>query len=1059
MRTLLLLFLFTSILSSQEIDFKRLSKLAPRNIGPSGMSGRVTSIDVNLMNKQEIYVGTASGGLWKSTSGGIDWFPIFDSVDVQSIGAVKVQENNPDVVWVGTGEGNPRNSLNSGKGIFKSLDGGKTWQFKGLKNSSNIHRIVINRENPDIVFLGVIGNPWADSQERGVFKTTDGGETWQKSLYIDEKTGCADLVIDPINPNKMFATMWEHRRNPYFFKSGGKGSGIYVTYDAGKHWKKVSEGLPKGELGRIGVAISKSKSNIVYATIESEKNAFYKSIDGGESWKFVTDKGFGDRPFYYSEIYVDPKNENRIYTLFSLVSRSEDGGKTWDVVLPYYGVHPDHHAFWIDPENPNFLIDGNDGGLNFSYDMGKNWRFVENLPVAQFYHINVDNQIPYNVYGGMQDNGSWIGPSRVWRVGGIRNSYWQELVFGDGFDVIPDASNPRYGYAMWQEGRLQRYDLETGKLNYVKPAEFDSIPLRFNWNSALAQDPFDNSVYFGSQFLHKSTDNGASWITISPDLTTNDTTKQKQAESGGLTADATGAENYTTILAIAPSKLEKGVIWVGTDDGNIQLTTDGGKSWENTAKSIPVYSKHLWIPYILPSKYNKNEAFVVANNYRQGDMTAYLYYTTNMGKSWSNILEGKGIDSYIHSFWQDEKSPNLYFLGTENGLYISLDRGSKWQKWNEKYPSVPTIDFAYNENYNDLVIGTFGRAAWIFDNIAPFQELAKNKQILNDTLKVFDVQDAYLVTFRRNLGERFDADATYKGANISANARIAFYINNQNKDSAKVDKNKKEKHKDEKLQKDENVDPFKLKKDEASIKIFNQKMEEIRELRVKVSDGINVVEWGLDAKKLRYPNQNKPEKFFENGGRPIKPGKYNIIVEYDNHKDTTEVVVKYDPRNKFDEQIFTSLSAKLDSLYQVVEVATNIADNFRDVREAVEIIKKKYSIAVDSVKKKVNRLSDSLISKLDVAQEILYGKKIKKQGINRNIQNLIEDISTTEQYINSSDALPGSNIDLMLNSCRNQLDELILNHNKFINNDYKEFKKEILNLELDILKEIEIIKK
>ena len=404
--------------------------------------------------------------------------------------------------------------------------------------------------------------------ERGVFKSTDGGETWTKILFVNNKTGAADLVVDAGNPNKLIAAMWEHRRKPYTFNSGGEGSGIYVTYDGGKNWKKRTDedGLPKGNLGRVGLAISKSNPKVVYALVEAKKNALYKSTDGGFKWKKINDKssgrgsgGIGNRPFYYSDIFVDPLNENRIYSVFTYVNFSIDGGKSFNQLMPAYGtsvgVHPDHHAWWIHPTNPSFMIDGNDGGLNITKDKGKTWRFVENLPVGQFYHVNVDNDFPYNIYGGMQDNGSWAGPAFVLKSQGIRNAYWQELMFGDGFDVIPDPKNNQFGYAMSQQGYVGRYDRKTGLAKMIRPTHPNAdVKLRFNWNAAIAMDPFDQkTIYFGTQFVHKSGNQGHEWEIISPDLTTNDPEKQKQYESGGLTMDATGAENYCTILAISPS--------------------------------------------------------------------------------------------------------------------------------------------------------------------------------------------------------------------------------------------------------------------------------------------------------------------------------------------------------------------------------------------------------------------------------------------------------------------------------------------------------------------------
>ncbi|MFQ5422029.1 MAG: WD40/YVTN/BNR-like repeat-containing protein, partial [Anaerolineae bacterium] len=502
---------------AQKLDMDKLKGMKARSIGPAGMSGRVSAIDAVNSNPDIIYVGTASGGLWKSTSGGIAWKPIFDDQPVASIGAVAIDQSNPDVIWVGTGEGNPRNSQTNGNGVYKSIDGGQTWTHLGLDNSRSIHRILINPQNPDIVYLGVMGAAWGENPERGVYKTADGGKTWTKILYIDEKTGVADLVMDPSNPNKLIAAMWEYRRWPWFFNSGGPGSGIHVTFDGGDNWEKrtADVGLPEGEFGRIGLAIAPSAPNMIYALIEAKKNALYGSKDGGFKWNKITDKNVSDRPFYYQDIFVDPTNENRIYHVHSRVSMSEDGGKSFKEIVPFNRVHPDHHAWWIHPGNPNLIMDGNDGGMAISRDRAKTWRFVENLPLAQLYHINVDMETPYNVMGGMQDNGSWRGPNTVWRAGGIRNSYWEEVAFGDGFDVVPDQSNPRYGYAMSQGGNLRRFDLLTGEQKLIKPPHPDNMPLRFNWNAGIAADPFSpTTIYYGSQFLHKSANRGDSWKII-----------------------------------------------------------------------------------------------------------------------------------------------------------------------------------------------------------------------------------------------------------------------------------------------------------------------------------------------------------------------------------------------------------------------------------------------------------------------------------------------------------------------------------------------------------------
>ncbi|MDA8685938.1 hypothetical protein N9L94_02855, partial [Robiginitalea sp.] len=669
----LVLLVFAMPLFSQNFDLSLAGDLKPRSIGPAGMSGRVTAIDVVTSEPDIMYAGTASGGLWKSTSGGIQWEPVFDKEVTASIGAVAIQQSNPAVIWVGTGEGNPRNSLNGGFGVYRSLDGGRSWQHLGLEQTRHIHRIIIDPTDPNTVYVGAIGSPWGEHPERGVFKTTDGGSTWQKVLFVDNKTGVGDMVMDPSNPNKLIVGMWEHRRWPWFFKSGGPGSGLFMTHDGGKSWKKLSDkdGLPEGNLGRIGLAFATNKPNIVYALVEAKKNALYRSEDGGFSWKKVNDKeDIGNRPFYYSDLFVDPENENRVISAFSFVNVSEDGGRSFTGLMPAYGVsngiHPDHHAFWIHPTDGQFMMDGNDGGLNISRDGGKTWRFVGNLPLAQFYHIRTDNEFPYNVYGGMQDNGSWRGPAYVWKAQGIRNSYWQEIAFGDGFDVVPDPDDSRYGYAMSQQGYVGRYDSQTGNDYSVRPTPPDATTeLRFNWNAAIGQDPFNNStLYFGSQFVHKSTDKGLTWSIISPDMTTNDPEKQKQSESGGLTMDATGAENHCTILVIEPSAVERNMLWVGTDDGRVHYTRDGGATWTEVTTNIKGLPKGSWIPQIRASERNPGEALLIANDYRRYNYTPYAYRTKDYGKTWTRLVDGSDVPSYTLAIVEDPQNPNLLFLGT-----------------------------------------------------------------------------------------------------------------------------------------------------------------------------------------------------------------------------------------------------------------------------------------------------------------------------------------------------------------------------------------------------------
>ncbi|MBE0652388.1 MAG: hypothetical protein IH594_01240, partial [Bacteroidales bacterium] len=497
-----ILFLSITALQSQKLDKNVMSDMKPRNIGPAGMSGRVTALEVDLSNTSIMYAGTASGGIWKSTNEGTSWTPIFEDQKAASIGALAIYQKNPDIIWAGTGEGNPRNSLSGGYGLYKSIDGGRTWKDMGLEKTRHIHRIITHPDNPDIVYVGAIGSPWGAHPERGVYKTTDGGKTWNQILFTNEYSGVADMVMDPANPDKLFVAMWQHHRQPWFFKSGGEGSGLYMTVDGGQNWKLLSDkdGLPKGEIGRIGLAISKSNPDYVYALVESAKNAIYRSTDGGYTWEKRGEKNIGDRPFYYADLFVDSKNENRVYSLYSFVNVSEDGAKTFTEQTAK-SIHSDHHAWWIHPEDASFMIDGNDGGMAITHDMGKTWRLISNLPVGQFYHVSVDNELPYRIYGGMQDNGSWVGPAYVWSDQGIINNYWEYLNGGDGFDVVPIPGDARYCYSMSQQGYLSRNDILTGDSKMIKPVHPEGIDLRFNWNSAIAQNPFDaNSIYFGSQF-------------------------------------------------------------------------------------------------------------------------------------------------------------------------------------------------------------------------------------------------------------------------------------------------------------------------------------------------------------------------------------------------------------------------------------------------------------------------------------------------------------------------------------------------------------------------------
>jgi len=989
-----------------------LKNMKPRNIGPGGMSGRVTSIDVVESNPEIMYVGTASGGIWKSTSGGIKWEPIFEKELTASIGAVAIQQSNPSVIWAGTGEGNPRNSLNGGFGIYKSLDAGKTWKSMGLEKTRHIHRVIIDPTNPDIVYVGAIGSPWGEHKERGVYKTTNGGKSWKQILFTNIKSGAADLIMDPTNPNKLIASMWEHKRDPWFFKSGGSGSGVYITHDGGENWKRITEkeGFPKGELGRVGVAIASSNPDVIYALVEAKKNALYKSEDGGFKWKKINEKpGIGNRPFYYSEIYVDPQNENRLYTVFTYINVSEDGGKSFSQLMPAYnannGVHPDHHAWWIHPKNGKFMIDGNDGGLNITKDGGKSWRFIGNLPVAQFYHINVDNEYPYNVYGGMQDNGSWRGPAYVWKAQGIRNSYWQEISFGDGFDVIPDKDNSRYGWTMSQQGYVSRYDYITGNNYPVKPTHKDAnVKLRFNWNAAINIDPFDNStLYFGSQFVHKSTDKGLTWSVISPDLSTNNPQKLKQAESGGLTMDATGAENHCTVLVIEPTVLEKDVLWAATDDGQVHVTKNGGGIWTNVSKNIKDLPKYSWITQIKASNKNKGEALLIANDYRRFNYTPYAYRTKNYGKTWQRIVDANDVQSYALCIIEDPENENLLFLGTDDGLYISIDAGHKWTKWTEGFPTVPVKDLVIHPRENDLIIGTFGRAAWVLDDIRPLRAIAK-ENIISKKLVLFTPPIAYQAAKQQATGSRFGADAMYQGENRKSGALISYYINKPVKENKESRGKKQDKINVSPSTVENSKDAKKsIKYDSIKLEIFDGERQ-IRTLNFKApkENGIHKTIWFLREKGIESASRMIKKSKKEPSGVSVKPGIYRLKMTFGDVTSEQNIKVEFDPRLEISEDAINQKYNSRKELERYKEKVTSIVKQLVESKNTATAIKsqftkedkKKYKIEIES--------SKEIIKEINTLIALYIGKVDKRQGITRNSEVTVNQrFGTADYYVSS----------------------------------------------------------
>ena len=866
--------------ATAQVDFDHLSAMQARSIGPAGMSGRITAIDALESDRNTVYVGAASGGVWKSTNAGDTWRPLFDGERIANIGAIAVHQTYRDIVWVGTGEGNPRNSADPGAGIYKSMDGGETWQFLGLEETMQIHRIVLHPTEKDVAWVGAMGPIWSATSERGVFKTTDGGETWEKVLYVDEDTGIADMVQDPVNPNKIFAAMWSFRRWPWFFESGfGDGSGLYVTYDGGDNWTELGpeNGLPDSKIGRMGLAIARSNPNWVYALVEAEDDrGLYLSTDGGQNFDLInSDNGVLNRPFYYADIFVDPTNHLRVYNLSSVVRISDDGGRSFQTMQS--DVHSDFHSMWIDPNDGRHIYLGNDGGFVISSDRAENWRVTDNLPVGQFYHISVDNDIPFNVLGGMQDNGSWKGPSDVWQVDGIRNWEWFETSFGDGFNNITDPTNPYQGFGMSQGGNLQRWDVRTGERKPNRPYHPDpEVELRFHWNAALALDPHNpGTIYYGSQFLHRSSDQGGEWAVLSPDLTTNDPEKQQYSESGGLTNDGTGAENHTTILTIAPSPVQRGVIWVGTDDGNVQLTRDDGASWTNFAGDLEGPAAATWVPHIEASQHDAGTAYVVQEDHRRGGWEPWIFKTTDFGNSWTNIAEG--IDGFVHTIEEDPIEPNLLYAGSELGLWISVDGGDNWTKWTHGFPTVPVRSLVVHPRDHDLAIGTFGRAIYVLDDIRPLRAMAAANAMAPSAVTMFEPPVAYLARIRAVNGYHFSADAMFKGETRMRGAMLSYWV------------------------------PEDAGSSRATIEIL-QNGNVIREMNSAANAGLNRVSWNLRA-DLPAEDDDAPAApqggggggggFFGGGnqGPEVVPGNYMVRVTVgDQVSELQPLTVMPDPR-------------------------------------------------------------------------------------------------------------------------------------------------------------------
>jgi photosystem II stability/assembly factor-like uncharacterized protein len=762
-------------------EIEALKRLTFRNIGPTNQAGRVSVIVGVPGDPSTFYVAGANGGIFKTTNSGTTWRALFDNQDVLSIGAIELAPSNPDIIYVGTGEENPRNNASFGNGMYRSNDGGETWTHIGLADSDRIARIRIDARNPDIAYACAMGHEWGPSEERGVYKTLDGGKNWKRMLYVDQQTACSDIDTDPANSDVVYAGMWTYRRWAWHLESGGGETALYKSTDGGEHWKKLTNGIPK-MLDRIGVAVSPSEPDTVYMISETLNydGELWRSDDGGGTWRVVSrDPNINFRPFYYADIRVDPKDSNRIFALSGSLYLSEDGGRTFRSITR--DIHGDHQALWIDPKNPKRILSGSDGGFQVSYDGAKNFAVLNSVAFTQFYHINYDMETPYHVCGGLQDNGTWCGTVDSLLSEGIRKNDWFVVGGGDGFFAVPDLKEPWRVYTDLQGGVINVTDTRTGSERAISPYPnrigsvgdaMENHKYRYNWNSPIALGPDGQTVYFGGNVLFKSTNHGQSWDVISPDLTTNDKSKQKSS-GGPIVVDNTAAEFHCTIIAIAPSMRDPNVIWVGTDDGNVQVTRDGGKSWTNVVKNIQGLAPAAWIPNLEASHFDAGTAYVPADHHQDNDYAAYFYKTTDFGKTWTrlNLNLPATRTGWAHVIREDPKNRNILYAGTELGLWISFDGGARWTSFRQNMPPAPVRDIQIHPRDNDLLVATHGRGLYVMDDITPLQHMT---DAVKTDATLFDIRPATRWTIWNkdaNLGQ-----AVWRAPNPPNGAILDYYL-------------------------------------------------------------------------------------------------------------------------------------------------------------------------------------------------------------------------------------------------------------------------------------------
>ncbi len=914
---MVIILLVTSLVFAQTVPVeKAIKSLKWRAIGPANMGGRVTDIDGIPGDPSTYYVSGADGGVFKTNNNGVTFEALFTEERAFSVGALTVSPSDHNVIWLGSGEGDPRNSVGYGNGVYRSLDGGKTWKHLGLDNTERIKRIVVHPQNPDIALVAALGHEWGANPERGVFKTTDGGKSWKKVLYLDEDTGCSDIAMENNNPRILYAGMWTFRRRPWRFDDGGKNTALYRSMDGGETWDKIHKGLPDAPMTRIGIAIAQSQPNTVYIITEFKKGGtLFRSDDRGDNWRMVNDnRNINFRPFYYSDIRVDPNNPEVIYSLSGRLFKSTDGGKKFARIAG--DVHGDHQSMWIDPMNSNRVLSGSDGGFQISYDSGATFDIINNVELSQFYQLFVDNRQPYHVYGGLQDNGTWVGPSNSLRRQGILKRDWQALAGGDGYYAVPIPGNEHEVYANLQGGVIFHVDSKTGNVRNIHPypkitgSAGDAIfehKYRFNWDSPIHVSTHDaGTVYFGGNVVFKTTDKGHSWEVISPDLTTNDKSKQ-QTSGGEIYQDNTAAEFHCSILTIAESPKDANVLWVGTDDGNLQLTRDGGKTWTDLTKKVKGMPAFSWIAKIHASEHDAGTAFVAVDHHRSDDFTPHAFMTTDYGKSWKKIVNGLPADDYVKVIRQDPHYENLLYIGMEHGIYASWDSGKNWTRINNNLPPASVRDLRIQPRERDLIVGTHGRGAWILDDIRPLQELADAS---NKAVHLFQSRKAT----RWHLYNRLESQGQrrYAAKNPEYGAYINFHLANDAKDPVTV----------------------------TITDVSGNLVRTLEDSTAKA--GLNRIVWDLrrkEATKLKIPLR---------GGRRsgpfrpwVLPGMYTATLKAAGQELQTSIEVASDPRLALTQEDYRAQSNAVDELNGLLSQVHGLLNDSDFLKNQLTALKEK----------------------------------------------------------------------------------------------------------------------